>query len=140
METKTVIDRIELLLGEQNWFENHRTLNLDKGELKDILGALLSQQKEIERLNKERTCLIVFKSYGEKRIPKLEQETKRLEGDQWISTKDRLPDESGYIMCVHQRGLPWVCMYYEDTQNISTDEENISILSITHWMPLPVRR
>lgn len=63
---------------------------------------------------------------------------------QWISVKDRLPDESEIILavnntlpydqCIAQYGFFTGGKFYYD---YSINNEDIEIENITHWMPLP---
>ena len=66
------------------------------------------------------------------------------EKPQWISTKDRLPDFEGCLLCmVNSIAVPYlrmqVILYYDyDERNFMDDSNNVvDIGRITHWMPLP---
>ena len=56
--------------------------------------------------------------------------SKQLASNEWISVKDRLPDESGLVIGYD---IVWGvgCFYYHTDMQTSTWQQ------ITHWMPLP---
>ena len=55
----------------------------------------------------------------------------------WISVKDRLPDDTRYVLCYGSSGAePYVgyYAYHHDCKWYDYDNENSYC---THWMPLP---
>lgn len=56
---------------------------------------------------------------------------------QWISVKDRLPEDDGKYLCCTRSGAIVVVKYhhFRDTGRWRTYESVAQ--SITHWMPLP---
>ena len=55
----------------------------------------------------------------------------------WISVKDRLPDNSGDYLIVSDGGV-YVDRYVSDYMIFMyPDQNNEQDLHVTHWMPLP---
>ena len=57
---------------------------------------------------------------------------------EWISVKDRLPKDSGYVLCCYDDSVPWVSMFHITRGLFVEVGETISDSARpTHWMPLP---
>lgn len=58
----------------------------------------------------------------------------------WISVEERLPEESGCVLCVIKNGWgPAVTegYFWKGDQYISPIDEDYSFEDVTHWMPMP---
>lgn len=62
---------------------------------------------------------------------------------EWISARERLPEESGMYLVFTYRGNRTVLDYSErhktfnSFDSFSTEEANEVAIAVTHWMPLP---
>lgn len=59
---------------------------------------------------------------------------------EWISVKDRLPENGGYVVCIAKRNpfsrfMPMVARIEKNGWANPITEQYIS--EVTHWMPLP---
>ena len=59
---------------------------------------------------------------------------------EWISVKDGLPQEDGYVVCIAKRNpfsrfMPMVARIEKNGWTNPTTEQYIS--EVTHWMPMP---
>ena len=55
---------------------------------------------------------------------------------QWISVKERLPDEKTFVMA--SDGRETIMLYFRNgTFGIKTIKGDVDAKNITHWMPLP---
>ena len=59
---------------------------------------------------------------------------------EWISVKDRLPEDGGYVVCIAKRNpfsrfMPMVARIEKNGWVNPMTEQYIS--EVTHWMPLP---
>ena len=56
----------------------------------------------------------------------------------WISVKDRLPDEKQEILTINSEEKMEVCFYEKEWEGIFQQCDGlIKIFNITHWQPLP---
>ena len=63
-----------------------------------------------------------------------------LKARQWISVKDRLPDESEEYLVFSKRGYRSVLDYstrHKEFNAKDTEKEPLHAIEVTHWMPLP---
>lgn len=51
---------------------------------------------------------------------------------EWISVKDRFPENPGYVLCIYKKHLPFVAMYAYRCFSVDGLKE-----TATHWQPLP---
>ena len=61
---------------------------------------------------------------------------------EWISVKDRLPEESGYYLVFADNGRREVLSYSKKYQAFNAFDDAYSeeyVIPVTHWMPLPER-
>ena len=58
---------------------------------------------------------------------------------EWISVKDRLPEENLRALCFIQKdGIQILCFgKYGGRMTWQGDEYNYELNEVTHWMPLP---
>lgn len=64
---------------------------------------------------------------------------------EWISVKDRLPEEGDYVLGIvsGHNGIikftdAWMLVHYDaDEKEWWADEYDIEGCSVTHWMPIP---
>ena len=59
---------------------------------------------------------------------------------EWISVKDRLPEESGYYLVFENIGRSEVLPYSKKYKAFNAFDDSYSesnVISVTHWMPLP---
>ena len=59
---------------------------------------------------------------------------------EWISVKDRLPEDGGYVVCIAKRNpfsrfMPMVARIEKNGWANPITEQYIS--EVTHWMPMP---
>ena len=52
---------------------------------------------------------------------------------EWISVKDRLPEDEKSVLVITKNGKPWVAHYDLKWRGWRTSGST----TITHWMPLP---
>ena len=57
---------------------------------------------------------------------------------EWISVKDRLPENKGRYLTYNNLEYPYVWQaVYRYTEKGFLNNELDSVISVTHWMPLP---
>ena len=54
---------------------------------------------------------------------------------EWISAKERLPDDREYVLVAERRGYVSEAFYCHGGFTLMYDEEEVAI--VTHWMPMP---
>ena len=60
--------------------------------------------------------------------------------DEWVSVKDRLPEESGYYLVFADIGRSEVLSYSKKYKAFNAFDDSYSesnVIPVTHWMPLP---
>lgn len=53
----------------------------------------------------------------------------------WISVKDRLPDEAEFVLVWGSHAMPWLVQIIEG--QFTDVEDGEWLTGVTHWMPLP---
>ena len=59
---------------------------------------------------------------------------------EWVSVKDRLPEESGYYLVFADNGRREVLSYSKKYQAFNAFDDAYSeeyVIPVTHWMPMP---
>ena len=54
--------------------------------------------------------------------------------NEWVSVKDRLPNEGSYLVFLDNG---FICRAFFNKENIWVDVMSSKLLNVTHWMPLP---
>jgi hypothetical protein len=120
-------------IKELNSYENGTTLELSLPKRMMIAKLLTAQQQEIEQL-KESFKLLAKAEH--KTVSWYKGEIERLEGEQWISVEDRLPEDNKEVLVFHEYFTrPLIGMYVEELKSWSTEKMVCNF--ITHWQPLP---
>jgi hypothetical protein len=57
--------------------------------------------------------------------------------DNWISVKDRLPDESIHVRWLCADGVEDVGFFFKEKGNLFATWDLCSYSEVTHWQPLP---
>lgn len=55
---------------------------------------------------------------------------------EWISVKDRLPDDTGYVLAWSPRYQEVVIAWYSEEEDFWRTEDDLAPFP-SHWMPLP---